>query len=127
MCASENNGVCWSTIFSVCFGCLAAVVILMRLMRGFVYDFLIVQMTTRFYAAVLAKLPTGTSVLDIGIGTATSLVRNGEVVKQKKLRFTGIDYDASYVKRAVDQVEKAGLSDLVQVHCRSVYDNLKDL
>ena len=84
-----------------------------------VYDFLIVHMTQRWYAAVLERLDDGSRVLDVGIGTATALVRNKELVLSKKVRFVGIDYERRYVTKAV--VAKAGLGDTVTVHCLSLY------
>ena len=42
--------------------------------RSFVYDALILKMTTRWYEAVLTKLPENSIVLDVGIGTAGALL-----------------------------------------------------
>lgn len=86
-----------------------------------VYDFLIVHMTRRWYAAVLERLDDGSRVLDIGIGTATALARNRELVLQKGVRFVGIDYERRYVTKAQQVVAKAGLESLVTVHCLSIY------
>lgn len=98
-----------------------------RLLMAPLYDMLIVKMTARWYAAVLARLPQGSLLLDIGIGTATALTRNADAVRSKRLSVVGIDYEASYIRRAETQVASAGLADLVSVHCRSIFDELADL
>ena len=52
-----------------------------------IYDVIIIHMTEKWYAAVLARLPKGARVLDVGIGTATALVgrkgQNATVVVEK--------------------------------------------
>ena len=85
------------------------------------YDLLIVHMTRQWYAAVLERLDDGSRILDIGIGTATALVHNKELVLRKKVRFVGIDYERRYVTKAQQVVAKAGLQSLVTVHCLTVY------
>tara|TARA_B110001452_G_scaffold146970_2_gene122287 strand:- start:385 stop:1095 length:711 start_codon:yes stop_codon:yes gene_type:complete len=85
------------------------------------YDLLIVHMTRQWYAAVLERLDDGSRILDIGIGTATALVHNKELVLRKKVRFVGIDYERRYVTKAQQVVAEAGLQSLVTVHCLTVY------
>jgi ubiquinone/menaquinone biosynthesis C-methylase UbiE len=79
-----------------------AIILLMRMNASFVYDFLFVGLTQRLYEEVLERCPKDAKVLDIGIGTATSLVRNAKLVKAKNLKFVGVDYDKTYCKRAVE-------------------------
>ena len=38
-------------------------------------------------------------VLDVGVGTATALVRNKEALLQGGLKFVGVDYDAAYIEK----------------------------
>ena len=88
-----------------------------------VYDVLIVKMTTRWYASVLKDLGKNSTLLDVGIGTATALRNNKSIVDAKDLRVAGIDYDARYIKAAERRVAKdAKLRDRVSVVCASVYD-----
>eukprot|EP00980_Cylindrotheca_fusiformis_P005106 scaffold1083_cov114-Cylindrotheca_fusiformis.AAC.10 len=79
-------------------------------------------MTTRWYAAVLQRLPKHSRVLDVGIGTAGALINCSELVKERDLKIVGIDYDAAYVTQATRAVKKAGLQDSIQVYQKSVYD-----
>ena len=78
-----------------------------------VYDLLIVRMTTRWYAAVLKELRPRDRLLDIGIGTASALVRNRQAIVDAKLFIVGIDYERSYIDKAVTVVANARLKDQV--------------
>ncbi len=93
------------------------------LWRSALYDFLILRLTARWYAEVLHRLPDGAGVLDVGIGTGGALLANAECVRRKRLRITGIDIDADYVRRARRRLRGSLLADQVQVHLESVYDH----
>jgi hypothetical protein len=41
-----------------------------RQFRALVYDVLILELTTKWYEVVLSQLDEGSTVLDVGIGTA---------------------------------------------------------
>eukprot|EP00931_Biecheleriopsis_adriatica_P055265 TRINITY_DN32622_c0_g1_i1.p1 TRINITY_DN32622_c0_g1~~TRINITY_DN32622_c0_g1_i1.p1 ORF type:complete len:276 (-),score=64.10 TRINITY_DN32622_c0_g1_i1:60-785(-) len=99
----------------------------MRWKMADVYDIIIVRMTSTWYREVLMRLGRGTRVLDVGIGTATALLRNKELLAEKDLHVVGIDYEAPYVDKAKAAVKASGLQDRVEVHCRSVYDDLAAL
>ena len=60
-------------------------------------------------------------LLDVGIGTATALVRNQELVASRRVVVVGIDPEREYVTKAARVVAAAGLSDAVKVHCLSIY------
>ncbi len=114
------------TILYALGGC-AVTVILMRHFAPDLYDFAIVHMTERWYAAVLADLDlrvrgAPVTVLDVGIGTATALVRNRQQIAGSKMCFVGVDYDAGYIAKGKAKVAEAGLSDRVQLHCGSFFD-----
>ena len=92
-------------------------------MRSLIYDTLILRLTSMWYAEVLQRVPEGSAVLDVGIGTAGALLANAGLVKRKGLRITGIDIDADYVERAQRELQRSSLHDCVQVHHESVYDH----
>lgn len=102
--------------------CIVAIVVVIRVFSGRIYDVIIVHMTMKWYAAVIDRLPKGSSVLDVGIGTASALVANTEAVRNQALRFVGVDYDSAYIQRAKQVVEGAGLEKAVDLHCRSIFD-----
>lgn len=88
---------------TVCIGAL------LRAFSADVYDVIIVWMTTKWYAAVFSQLKSGDRVLDVGIGTATALVKNKELLLKKRLSVIGFDYDAAYVRKAEAQLRAANL------------------
>jgi ubiquinone/menaquinone biosynthesis C-methylase UbiE len=92
-------------------------------LRGWLYDRAITGLTTGWYRAVLDRLPYGAAVLDVGIGTGTSLVRCAEQVRAKNLQFTGLDIDRDYHARCVDEVARADLGAHVTPLLESVYDH----
>ena len=52
----------------------------------------------------LEDLDRSSTLLDVGIGTATALRNNKAIVEAKDLRVAGIDYDARYIKAAERRV-----------------------
>ncbi|GAB2779884.1 hypothetical protein GCM10027040_02390 [Halomonas shantousis] len=92
-------------------------------MRSFIYDTFILRLTSRWYAEVLKRVPDGAAVLDVGIGTAGALLANAERIKRKRLRVTGIDIDADYIKRARRRLTASVLADCAEVRLESVYDH----
>lgn len=95
----------------------------LQALRSWIYDTIIVGMTRVWYREVLTRLPAGAHVLDVGIGTATSLVANRDLVASKQIRVTGVDYDEHYVITAQQAVAKhEGLSDAIDVVHASIHD-----
>lgn len=90
-------------------------------MRGLIYDAALLPLTTKWYRAVLERLPNEARLLDIGVGTAGALTRNADLVRNKKLTVLGIDIDPSYIERADKQVREAGLESQVTVRLQDVY------
>lgn len=93
------------------------------MIRSFIYDTLILRLTSRWYAEVLWRVPEGAALLDVGIGTAGALLANSDWVKRKCLRVTGIDVDADYVARAQRRLRDSPLAALVEVRLESFYDH----
>lgn len=104
---------------------LVVLVVLVWLSRRFspqIYDMVICSMTSVWYGHVLGRLDPGSRVLDVGIGTGTSLCRNASMVREKKLSVTGIDIDAAYVRHCEVALQQAGLAPPSRVVCKSVFD-----
>lgn len=93
------------------------------MIRSTIYDTLILKLTARWYAAVLDRVPEGSSVLDVGIGTAGALLANAGRVTRKQLNITGIDIDGDYVERARQRLAQSSLGNRVRVSQESVYDH----
>jgi len=93
------------------------------MIRSFIYDTLILGLTSRWYAEVLRRVPEGAALLDVGIGTAGALLANSDLVERKRLRVVGIDVDADYIARARRRLGGSPVADLVEVRIESVYDH----
>lgn len=91
-------------------------------MRAMIYDAALLPLTSRWYRAVLERLPQGARLLDIGVGTAGALCRNADLVRNRELSVLGIDIDADYVSKAERAVRKAALAERVEIRLQSVYD-----
>ena len=87
-----------------------------------IYDILIIRMTKVWYRAVLERCRGGDRMLDIGIGTATALAENKDIVLAKRLVIVGIDYESVYIKKAAQVVTNADIDHLVKVNCKSIYE-----
>ena len=68
-----------------CVGAAVGVICAIRWAAAAVYDVLIVKMTTRWYASVLKELDRSSTLLDVGIGTATACVEI-HAIEQTRLR-----------------------------------------
>ena len=93
------------------------------MIRSFIYDTLILRLTSRWYAEVLRRVPEGATLLDVGIGTAGALLANDDLVKRKRLRVVGVDIDADYIARARRRLRDSSLAGLAEVRLESVYDH----
>lgn len=91
--------------------------------RGFIYNAVLMPLTTRWYREVLERLPDGACLLDVGIGTGGALADNADLVRDKQLRVTGVDIDKEYVEHARKRLREAGLADVVDIRLESIYDH----
>ena len=87
-----------------------------------IYDMIAVHMTTKWYKAVLNRIDRDSNILDVGIGTATALLNNIDIVKSKNLNIIGIDYDSKYIDKAKQSITKNGSNNNINVYCKSIYD-----
>lgn len=103
---------------------LAAISDQARSLRSLVYDTCIVPITFRWYREVLLECPTNAAMLDIGIGTATSLIANRDIIISKQMTVTGVDYDLAYVRSAQANIAVCGgrVQDLVRVEQADIHD-----
>jgi ubiquinone/menaquinone biosynthesis C-methylase UbiE len=91
--------------------------------RGWLYDRLVAGMTSGWYREVLTRLPRGTRLLDVGVGTGAAVVRCADLIRERELSVVGIDVDADYLARCERAVRRAGLSSAVSPRLESVYDH----
>jgi SAM-dependent methyltransferase len=93
------------------------------MIRSYIYDRLILRLTSQWYTEVLSRLLDGAAMLDVGIGTAGALMANTDLVKRKRLRVTGIDIDGDYIERARQRLQDSPLRNCAEVRLESVYDH----
>ncbi|CAB9523431.1 Methyltransferase domain [Seminavis robusta] len=79
-------------------------------------------MTIGWYEIVLKDLPPGSTLLDVGIGTAGALIACESLLRAKRLRVVGMDYDDQYIRQAEIAIQKADLTDCIQVVAMDLYD-----
>ena len=91
------------------------------MIRSFIYDSIFLKLTSRWYAEVLERMAEGSSLLDVGVGTAGALLANADLVRRKDLRVTGIDIDADYIESARGRLRGSTLTDRAEVLLESVY------
>ena len=91
--------------------------------RAWVYDRVIAGMTAKWYRQVLARLPQGARMLDVGIGTGAALARCADVVRAKELSVVGLDIDPDYLACCRAALERADLTGHVTPVLGSVYDH----
>lgn len=93
------------------------------MIRSYIYDTLILKLTSEWYSEVLERLPESSELLDVGIGTAGALLANAERVREKGIRVTGVDIDADYIQRAQQRLAGSVLGDRSEARLESVYDH----
>ncbi|MGQ0577203.1 MAG: class I SAM-dependent methyltransferase, partial [Pseudonocardia sp.] len=91
--------------------------------RSWVYDRFVAGLTAPWYRAALQRMPQGSHVLDVGIGTGAAIVRAAELVRARDLRIVGLDIDRDYYEFCHAAVARAGLDAQVTPCLCSVYDH----
>ncbi|MCL5283012.1 MAG: class I SAM-dependent methyltransferase [Planctomycetes bacterium] len=84
-------------------------------MKNWVYQVLVHRTTNECYRNSLHHVPDGSRLLDVGIGNGIMLESLHPLIKAKKLRITGIDIDANYLKHCEELIRKHQLTDSIDV------------
>ena len=93
-------------------------------MRAWIYNRAFAPLTRPWYRRVLEQLPPGAFLLDVGVGTAQSLIAHRRLVRAKGIRVVGVDIDADYVRQAKTSLAQCGLDHFVEVRLESVYHHM---
>ncbi|RMH15116.1 MAG: class I SAM-dependent methyltransferase [Acidobacteria bacterium] len=92
-------------------------------MKAWIYDAVMVPLTVKYYREVLAHVPVGSHMLDVGIGTGSALTKNRDLVLSRDLWVTGLDVNPQYLERCRKNLIRHGLEDRVKVRLESIYDH----
>jgi alpha-N-acetylglucosaminidase len=87
-----------------------------------IYDTVILHMTSLWYRTTLLLIPAKSTVLDIGMGTGTSLLANVDLVRSQNLQIVGVDFTESYVSAANSNFERQAAAGFLSCNYGSVYD-----
>ncbi len=96
---------------------------LIKATRSILYDSMVVQnYTEKMNQIFLNTIPDGATILDIGIGTGTSMTRNAALIKQKRVVIDGIDVDADYIATCEQNIKAVGLEEFMTVTNVNIYE-----
>lgn len=91
-------------------------------MRAWIYDRLFYGLSKDWYRRVVEQLPEEARVLDVGVGTGSSMLSQRELIQSKGIKWLGIDINASYLRACQSSIDELGVSDSIQAREQSVYD-----
>jgi ubiquinone/menaquinone biosynthesis C-methylase UbiE len=84
-------------------------------MKNWLYQVFIHRITNECYGGALDYVSHGSRLLDVGIGNGIMLETFGPLIKSKRLKITGIDIDAGYLKHCKELIRKHQLGDYLDV------------
>ena len=84
-------------------------------MKNWLYQVLVHRTTNECYRNSLHYLPDGSRLLDVGIGNGIMLESFHPLIKSKRLRITGIDIDANYLRHCEELIRKHQLAEYIDV------------
>jgi len=85
-------------------------------MRNWLYQRLLLRVTHECYRNVLNYCPGGCRILDVGIGNGIMLETFHPLIRDKQLKITGIDIDATYLKHCQALIRKHRLQEHIDLH-----------
>lgn len=95
-------------------------------MRAWIYDRLFKNLSSNWYKQVIEYLPDNSRVLDVGVGTGSSLLSQLDLLKKKGLNWTGIDINPPYLQSCQEKINQLDAHNFVKVREQSIYDLKED-
>tara|TARA_B100001248_G_C27377798_1_gene455266 strand:+ start:865 stop:1530 length:666 start_codon:yes stop_codon:yes gene_type:complete len=86
------------------------------------YNLIVSKYTILLYKNFLKKIPNDSTVLDIGIGNAYSLVKNSDLLVKKNIKIVGIDIDQTSINQANILINDNKLEEYIKAKCINIYD-----
>jgi ubiquinone/menaquinone biosynthesis C-methylase UbiE len=84
-------------------------------MKNWLYQMFVHRTTNECYRNSLNFVANGSRLLDVGIGNGIMIETFHPLIKFKKLKITGIDIDARYLKHCGELIRKYELEDCIDV------------
>ena len=91
-------------------------------MRAWIYDRLFYNLSKNWYHFIVNQIPTHSRLLDVGVGTGSSLLSQVDLLRNRSISVQGIDINTSYLNSCQAKINDLQASDVVQVREQSVYD-----
>jgi len=86
------------------------------MLKNYIYDYFVVKNYTELLNKhFLTFIPANSYILDIGIGTGSSMISNTDLIKSKNIKITGVDIDEIYLSKCRDNIKKYDLSNHIDV------------
>jgi ubiquinone/menaquinone biosynthesis C-methylase UbiE len=89
---------------------------------AWIYDLLFYRLSSHWYIAVLNRLSNGAKLLDVGVGTGSSLIANAGLLKEKDIHVHGVDINQAYLKFCQKKIDRNQLNDYISIQEISFYD-----
>ena len=114
----------WVILLSVVFilGNRSQLIYLRDKIQDRIYNKLMVPLSTHLYAHYLDTLPPNTSIIDVGMGNAISLINNKETVRRKNIHIMGCDVVQPTVLIGEENIKRAKLDDLVSIKLQDMFE-----
>ena len=90
-------------------------------LKNFIYNLFISSYTKNLYQKFIERLPNDSIVLDIGIGNGYALIKNSKLLKEKNIKFIGIDSNKDSINYANNLINENNLEDYITVHNKNIY------
>ncbi|RNF01402.1 type 11 methyltransferase [Trypanosoma rangeli] len=93
-----------------------------KYLKSTLYDWMVEPVADMWYREVLLLCPMDAFVLDVGVGGASSLIANRDIIRSKGLNVTGVVCDAEYARTAQDDILKYELENQVNIVYSSILE-----
>lgn len=89
-------------------------------MKNYLYKLIIYNVTDLCYSNCLNYFPSGSRILDVGIGNGMMLRNYHRLIKSKNFSITGIDINKDYLQHCSSLIRDCGLEDHICIHHQPV-------
>ena len=91
-------------------------------MRAWIYDRMFHHLSKSWYQFVVEHIPKNIRMLDVGVGTGSSLLSQIDLIKSRGVTVQGIDINKKYLRACQAKIEQMNIAHLINVREQSIYD-----